>query len=110
MIGEKFDDGKVRWDLINLKVIEPFAKVLTFGAKKYEDDNWKKVDNAKKRYFAALLRHISAWQNGEITDPESNISHLAHAMCNIYFLMYFDENVPESVPDERAGDVGVEHR
>lgn len=89
--GVKADNGKPDWSLVELKAIEGMVEVLTFGAKKYAPDNWKKVPDAKKRYFAALIRHLTAWQNGELVDPESGKSHLDHAMCNLYFLKYFDQ-------------------
>jgi hypothetical protein len=84
--GLKFDSDKPRWDLLPLKPIEDIVKVLSFGAKKYGPDNWRVVANAKERYFAALMRHIVAYRNGEGTDPESGLSHIAHALCNLTFL------------------------
>jgi len=82
----KLDLGKLRYDLVPPSVIEDIAKVLTFGAAKYSANNWKQVDDPA-RYLAALYRHLEAWRAGEITDPESGLSHLAHAACNIAFLI-----------------------
>lgn len=89
--GEKFDKDKTDWSLVDFSILEEFADVLTFGAKKYAPENWKKVPEAKKRYFSALIRHLTAWQRGEKQDPESGKSHLSHALCNIYFLLFFDK-------------------
>ena len=33
--GIKADDGKIAWDLISLKELEPMLRVLMFGANKY---------------------------------------------------------------------------
>ncbi len=88
---KKFDNEKLRWDLLDYEFIEKIVEVLTFGAKKYSENSWQSVPNAKKRYFAALLRHIVAWRKGEIKDKESNIEHLAHAACNLMFLYFFDK-------------------
>lgn len=90
-VGMKFDDNKIKWNLINLKIIEPIVKVLMFGANKYSENNWKKVSKPKQRYYAALIRHISAWHSGEKIDAESGQSHLAHAGCCLYFLLWFDK-------------------
>jgi hypothetical protein len=90
-IGSKFDTDKPDWSLLNLDLIEPIVKVLTFGAKKYSKANWKHVPDAKDRYFAALLRHLEAWQRGERFDSESGESHLAHAGCCLVFLLWFDK-------------------
>jgi hypothetical protein len=84
--GKKYDTSKPRWDLLPLELIEKTVDVLTFGAKKYGPNNWQSVDNANERYYAALMRHITAWRKGELNDPETGISHLAHATCNLLFL------------------------
>lgn len=88
--GRKFDGGKLRYGLIPPLALAEMVKVLTFGAQKYEPDNWKKVPDSKNRYFDALERHLWAWKMGEQIDPESNIHHLAHAMCCLYFLYEHD--------------------
>jgi len=67
------------------RILEETAKVLEFGAKKYDRCNWSKCDNPE-RYTSALLRHVSAWHNGEDCDQETGLSHLAHAMCCLMFL------------------------
>lgn len=93
--GMKFDDGKSRWDLLPLNIIEDVVKVLMIGAAKYEDYNWQDVvqeDMGEQRYFAAAMRHITAWRSGEIIDEESGCHHLSHAMCCFIFLMWNDKN------------------
>jgi len=90
MEGLKFDNDKLRWDLIPIDCVEEVVKVLTFGAKKYEANNWQKVENAEDRYYAALLRHIVAHRKGEVVDPESGLLHLSHVACNAIFLLYFE--------------------
>lgn len=87
--GMKFDQGKLRWDLLPIEQVEEIVKVVTFGAKKYADNNWQIVPNAEERYYAALLRHLAQWRKGEAVDPETGIEHLAHAGCNIIFLLWF---------------------
>jgi len=89
-IGRKFDGGKLEYGLLPPLALEEVVKVLTFGAQKYERDNWQKVSDAKRRYFDALQRHIWAWKKGEQIDPESGIHHLAHAMCCLMFLFEHD--------------------
>lgn len=89
-IGRKDDTGKNRLDLIEPEFIESVGKVLTFGASKYEPNNWQNVEDGKDRYYAAALRHLMAYRRGEVTDPESGLSHLEHAACNIMFLLHFE--------------------
>lgn len=86
--GKKFDIGKLRWDLLPFKEIEKVVEILTFGSKKYGDNNWQNLDDFEKRYFSALMRHMVAWLEGEKYDQESGKTHLAHACCNLVFLMW----------------------
>jgi len=92
-VGAKFDNDKTRMDLLMCgcaKALEQVAKVLTFGAKKYADDNWRLVPDAKKRYNAALHRHLNAYYQGQLLDSETGLSHLAHAQCCLTFLLEFE--------------------
>lgn len=88
--GIKQDSKKLRWDLLPYKELGEIAGVLTHGANKYSDYGWQKLPNAKQRYFAAAIRHVTAWWQGEKNDQESGLSHLAHAGCCLLFLMWFD--------------------
>ena len=87
----KYDDDKVRMDLVVPEFVEGLARVLTFGAKKYAPNNWKK-NPEWYRYFAALMRHMWAWWKGEDLDPETGESHLYHAACCLMFLAWCWEN------------------
>ena len=89
--GVKYDGGKPRWGLLPYESVEDVVRVLTFGSKKYADDNWKKVPNAKERYFDAMMRHITQYRMGEQTDSETGLSHLAHATCCALFIQWFDK-------------------
>ena len=89
--GLKYDSGKNLWNLLPMGQIEKIVEILTFGANKYTANSWQQVENGVERYYAALLRHIVDWRKGENIDPESQKTHLAHAACNILFLMYLTE-------------------
>ena len=82
----KHDGDKPRYDLLPPVAIDLMAQVMTFGAKKYEPEGWRKVPDAVQRYQAALLRHSFAMLRGEVLDPESGLPHAAHAMCCAAFL------------------------
>jgi hypothetical protein len=87
MEGRKDDSEKNRLDLLTFAAIEEIGRVLTFGAKKYDDDNWKKVPNLRRRYLAAGLRHVFAWARGQRNDPETGFHHLAHGACCFLFVL-----------------------
>lgn len=89
--GLKFDASKPRWSLLPAGTVAQVVEVLEFGARKYGDNNWQKVENARTRYYDAAMRHLEAWRNGEHKDPESGAAHLAHATCCLLFLMYMDD-------------------
>lgn len=84
--GVKHDVGKLRLDLIPPEAMRAMGDVLTYGADKYGDRNWEKGISAD-RVYAALLRHLLAWREGEATDPESGLPHLAHALTNAGMLV-----------------------
>lgn len=88
--GMKHDCGKPRMDLLPFEALEEVAKVLTFGAEKYADNGWQKVDHAESRYTAALLRHVVAAQRGERLDAESGLLHAAHVAANALFILWFE--------------------
>jgi len=90
-VGRKDDSGKLRFDLLPFAQVSEVVAVLTAGAKRYGDDNWRQVPEAKRRYLAALLRHVFAYAQGERLDPDDGLSHLAHAVCCALFLMWFEE-------------------
>jgi len=97
MVGVKHDTDKPRFDLIPPRAEEMLAKVLTFGANKYAPGNWQHVPDAENRYIAAALRHINAHRLGEHSDPETGLSHLAHAMCCLAFVIELQEREFEAI-------------
>ena len=90
--GHKADDGKLPYDLVPPDALEEIIKVLAFGAKKYAPRNWEK-GMKWSRPFSALMRHMWAWWRGEHKDPETGISHLAHAGCCVLFLLAYEKRV-----------------
>lgn len=100
--GVKHDAGKDRWDLLEYDWLTEVVKVLTKGAEKYSPDNWQVVPGARKRYIAALWRHVVAYIRGEEADPEDGLHHLAHAACCLMFLHWFSKHPEKEVPlDEK---------
>lgn len=87
-VGRKDDTGKAPLYRLAIvaKALGDVARVLHYGAEKYPSaDNWRAVEGAATRYPSAALRHIMAHLNGEVTDPESGLPHLAHAICSLLF-------------------------
>lgn len=103
--GRKFDGGKLEYGLVPPLALKSLVEVLTFGAQKYDRDNWQIVPDAKRRYFDALQRHVWAWKEGESFDPESGLHHLAHAMCCMMFLYEHDVKYSKSTEEGLAKDM-----
>lgn len=100
--GRKFDGNKLEYGLLPPYALEETVRVLTFGAQKYERDNWQRVPDSKRRYFDALQRHVWAWKQGEQIDPESGLHHLAHAMCCLMFL--YEHDIMYSVDNDEVNN------
>lgn len=82
----KFDSNKPRMALVPPSLGLEVGKVVTYGAKKYKANNWKKV-KSQEPYINALERHLAAFKSGELVDPESGLSHMSHIACNAAFLL-----------------------
>lgn len=92
--GRKNDriDGKPRWELLPIEVMEEVVKVYTFGAEKYGVNTWQRLENGKERYYAALMRHLVAWRKGEKVDDESKLNPLSHVIWNAIALLWLEMN------------------
>jgi hypothetical protein len=89
----KFDGDKLPLHLLSTEAMNQTAAVLKFGAQKYAEHNWRK-GFTWSRPLSAAMRHITAFNAGEDKDPESGLSHLAHAACCIMFLLEFEKTHP----------------
>lgn len=94
MEGRKDDHHKPRYDLLPVDALDQVVRVLTFGAEKYGDDNWRHVPNAYHRYFSAAQRHLWAYRAAVMSgneddqfDDESGRHHLAHAISCLMFML-----------------------
>jgi hypothetical protein len=100
--GIKYDSGKPRVDLVSAVAITELAKVLAFGAGKYGDHNWR-GGFKYSRVLGAILRHVFSYVGGEDKDPETGLSHIAHAMAGCMFLLEFDKT-QKGVDDRYKND------
>lgn len=89
--GQKLDTAKPPMDLLDRHALEQIAKVLAFGAQKYSAHNWR-GGIRYSRLIAAAMRHLTAYNDGENTDPETGLSHLAHLGCCVMFLLWMEKH------------------
>jgi hypothetical protein len=92
----RHNSGKPDYSLIPMAALAEVAKVLEYGASKYERGNWLKPTSWEVS-FGCLQRHMAAWQAGEDNDEESGRSHIAHAACNLIQMLHMLENHPEEL-------------
>lgn len=75
-----------------LHLIPPAAEILEaivmgLGARKYGEFNWRTSKIRATIYIAATKRHLAQWLDGQDDDPESDVSHLAHARACLGVLL-----------------------
>jgi hypothetical protein len=99
-------------ELLPFSFIAAALDILTLGAKKYLPRNWE-AGMAWSRPFNALIRHMFAWWYfREGLDPETGKSHLHHALCNLVFLIEYEERGMSEFDDrpKQASDLVVTPR
>ena len=87
--GRKDDSAKRRYSLLPKGAVNSVVDVLEFGSKKYADNNWQKVPDAKTRYYDAAMRHIDSWWQGEKTIAQNAVIHYYQKARSIVWLMYW---------------------
>jgi hypothetical protein len=92
--GKKYDQGKPSLALLDRHALEEIARVMDYGATKYKRYNWRGGIHIM-RLMNAALRHLFAFIDGEDFDPESGLSHLAHAQCCIMFAQRMMKDRPD---------------
>lgn len=98
-----------RFSLIPFDAMDEILRGYTYGADKYSPHNWRRGYKWSLS-FDALMRHLTAWWEGEDRDKESGLNHLAHAAWHCIALLWFQLN--DKGTDDRykpdAGPVGQE--
>ena len=82
----KFDAVKPRMSLVPASLGQAAARALTYGAKKYKPNNWRKAEEIES-YLNAFQRHFDDWREGEENDSDSGLSHLDHLAANLAFII-----------------------
>ena len=71
--------------------LDDVARAFEHGAAKYGVDNWRGIEWTEKaalEYRSAMLRHLFADAIGERLDPDSGVSHRAHACASAMIHTY----------------------
>lgn len=106
--ADRYNEGKIRYDLLPSYALERIANIFTFGAKKYAPYNWRK-GMPWSECEASLRRHLQAYANGEDYDYDPNCKgcqegkctshsgelHMAAVAVNAMFLIDFYKSNPK---------------
>lgn len=82
---DTFPEPKDPWHLLPTRALRAIVRVLGFGLTKHTANDW--ADVPKVEHYAALMRHLMAWREGEMFDPESKHPHLAHVGARLLMLL-----------------------
>ena len=72
---------------------------LLVGAKRYGRNNWRETGVRASVYVSACQRHLAAWFEGEDSDPDENLPHIAHALACLAILV--DAQAAGKLTDDR---------
>jgi hypothetical protein len=91
--------GKGRMDLLPFRALIAVAKVYEEGAKKYNDNNWRK-GIPLSRYVDSGTRHLAKWMIGWRDEP-----HLAQACWNLLWLIETSQMIEEGLLPAELNDL-----
>lgn len=92
--AKRFNENKIRLDLIPSCLNKEVGKILTFGSIKYGDNNWRKGMEWSK-CIASLKRHLLDFEEGIDYDNESRELHISHLIVNAMFILEYYKTHPE---------------
>lgn len=94
--AQRYNEGKpeLSYILTFPNALRGFARVCMYGAGKYDRGNYLK-GAPLSQYMDCALRHLTAWNEGEEKDPESECDHLAHFLWNALCLYEMAQTQPE---------------
>ena len=76
------NEGKIRYDLLPIECLKRLADHYTKGAKKYDDNNWKK-GIPTDRFIESTWRHWAEYLLGETEED-----HLSAIVFNVFGIMF----------------------
>ena len=83
-----------RYDLLPVLPLDLLAELYGNGAAKYAAHNWRRGYDWSLSY-AAAMRHLTRFWNGEDIDPEMGLPHVIAAAFHVFALAQFMVDFPE---------------
>ena len=89
MSAKHFDKEKPELQyILSMPGLLEVAKVGSYGSKKYSQWNYR-AGMPWMKLLGSCSRHLFQFINGEDTDPESGLAHLAHLCYNALMLLEY---------------------
>lgn len=101
----QFGVSKVPLHLVPPIAIGEMSEAFENGANKYGAYNWREKTISSSVYYAAALRHLMAWWDGEDYAPDSGVHHLGHVMACC--AMVLDSKAISKLNDNRPVSGGM---
>ena len=92
-------NGKIPMHLWPATATAVGALAMHYGQLMYGRNNWREAGVRASVYVSACQRHLAAWFEGEDSDQESSIPHLAHALACLAILV--DAQAANKLTDDR---------
>ncbi len=89
-MNRDIQDGKPRYDLIWHPMLKRWAELMTRGAEKYGENNWKLANSIEEmnRFKASAFRHFMQFIEGEVDED-----HAAAIFFNVAAIEYLKEKL-----------------
>lgn len=100
----RFNEGKPKLSYFSRSfrwVTAAVARVMEFGANKYNEGNWLLGNKPDTEYLDSCFRHLDHFFAGEFYDEDSACSHIAHAVWNLCAMMELNYRDRPIIDEER---------
>lgn len=77
---------KVPFSTVPAQVMAELGLGMLEGARKYGRHNYRVAGVRASVYYDALMRHMTAWWEGQDIDPDSGLHHIVKAMTCLVVL------------------------
>jgi hypothetical protein len=105
-VARRYNNNKLRYELISSIGLEKLAEVYTKGAAKYTlfDEDGNMTEDGANNWrsglpwmstIASVKRHIQQWCEGQEVDDDLKTQHLANAAWGLFALMEYQKTHPE---------------
>lgn len=89
--------AKPRWSLLPWGALGDVLGAFEFGARKYAVGDW--VHHTADSHIDGALRHLTSWMQRDVRDPETGLSHLAHAAARVLMALAVEALPCADTPD-----------